>query len=183
MLLLYVYSYWRSDLFLWIFILEKNLITITFHTGEPLWCGYSYWGSWATYRSWEWVWLWIKGSLVRALVQPQTFVEIYHEIISMVILPFPLIQEGQMSVSGESMCTKSLLYWREIIFVSMWLFILEKKLGLDNLHYLYERIWITYKNKLFCREKTMVNLWPWKLGKSHQNLISFDPVPIIWQIW
>ena len=27
--------------------------------------------------------------------------EIFHEIISMVILPLPLIQEGQMSVSGE----------------------------------------------------------------------------------
>ena len=40
---------------------------------------------------------------------PATYiVEIYHEIISMVILPLPLIQEGQMSVSGESMCTK---YW------------------------------------------------------------------------
>ena len=28
-----------------------------------------------------------------------------HEIISMVILSFPLIQEGQLSVSGERMCT------------------------------------------------------------------------------
>ena len=34
--------------------------------------------------------------------------DIYHEIISMVILPLPLIQEGQISVSGKSMCTK---YW------------------------------------------------------------------------
>ena len=39
---------------------------------------------------------------------PHAFMEIYHEMISMVILPLPLIQEGQMSVSGESMCTK---YW------------------------------------------------------------------------
>ena len=39
---------------------------------------------------------------------PHTFVEMYHEIISRVVLPFLLIQEGQMSVSGESMCTK---YW------------------------------------------------------------------------
>ena len=44
----------------------------------------------------------IKGSLVRASVWPHTFVEIYHVIIS------TLIQEGQMSVSGNSMCTK---YW------------------------------------------------------------------------
>ena len=34
--------------------------------------------------------------------------DIYHEVISMVILPLPLIQEGQISVSGKSMCTK---YW------------------------------------------------------------------------
>ena len=58
--------------------------------------------------SWERVWLRIKGLLVRATVWPHTFVEIYHEIISTVILPLPLIQEGQMSVSGESRCTK---YW------------------------------------------------------------------------
>ena len=32
----------------------------------------------------------------------------FHEIISMVILPLQLIQEGQMSVSGGSMCTE---YW------------------------------------------------------------------------
>ena len=30
-----------------------------------------------------------------------SFVEIDHEIFSMVILPFLLIQEGQLSVSGE----------------------------------------------------------------------------------
>ena len=34
------------------------------------------------------------------------FVEIYHEIISTFNFPLPLNQEGQMSVSGESMCTK-----------------------------------------------------------------------------
>ena len=28
-----------------------------------------------------------------------------HEIFSMIILPLPLIQEGQLSVTGESMCT------------------------------------------------------------------------------
>ena len=32
-------------------------------------------------------------------------VEIDHEIFSMVILSLPLIQEGQLSVSGEKMCT------------------------------------------------------------------------------
>ena len=37
-----------------------------------------------------------------------TFVEIYHKIIPMVILLLPLIQEGLMLVTSESMCTK---YW------------------------------------------------------------------------
>ena len=34
-----------------------------------------------------------------------SFVEIDHEIFSTVILSLPLIQEGQVSVSGERMCT------------------------------------------------------------------------------
>ena len=34
-----------------------------------------------------------------------SFVEIDHEIFSMAILSLPLIQEGQLSVSGERMCT------------------------------------------------------------------------------
>ena len=33
------------------------------------------------------------------------FVDIDHEIFSAVILSLPLIQEGQLSVSGERMCT------------------------------------------------------------------------------
>ena len=37
-----------------------------------------------------------------------SFVEIGHEIISTTILSLPLIQEGQLSVTGERMCTK---YW------------------------------------------------------------------------
>ena len=34
-----------------------------------------------------------------------SFMEIDHEIFSTVILSFPLIQEGHLSVSGERMCT------------------------------------------------------------------------------
>ena len=34
-----------------------------------------------------------------------SFVEIDHEIFPMVILSLPLIQKGQLSVSGERMCT------------------------------------------------------------------------------
>ena len=33
--------------------------------------------------------------------------EIDHRIFSTVILSFPLIQEGQLSVSGERMCTST----------------------------------------------------------------------------
>ena len=40
-----------------------------------------------------------QGSLVRASLRLHTFLEIYHELISTVILPLPLFQEGQMSVS------------------------------------------------------------------------------------
>ena len=46
----------------------------------------------------------------RSRVQPRrgrqhSFVEIDHEIFSTVIVSLPLIQEGQLSVSGERMCT------------------------------------------------------------------------------
>ena len=40
--------------------------------------------------------------------QSHTFVEIYHEIVSTVILFLLLIQEGLLSVTSESMCMK---YW------------------------------------------------------------------------
>ena len=39
------------------------------------------------------------------------FMVIDHGIISMVILPFPLLQEGQLSIPGKSMCTE---YWLTI---------------------------------------------------------------------
>ena len=39
------------------------------------------------------------------LDRQHSFVEIDHEIFSTVILSLPLIQEGQLSVSGERMCT------------------------------------------------------------------------------
>ena len=37
--------------------------------------------------------------------QQHSFAEIDHEIFSTAILSLPLIQEGQLSVSGERMCT------------------------------------------------------------------------------
>ena len=37
--------------------------------------------------------------------QQHSFVVIDHEIFSTVILSLPLIQEGQLSVSGKRMCT------------------------------------------------------------------------------
>ena len=47
---------------------------------------------------------------VMSLIPAQfhVFMEIDHEIISTVILLLPLIQEGLLSVTSESMCTK---YW------------------------------------------------------------------------
>ena len=46
----------------------------------------------------------------RSWVQPprgrqHSFAEIDHEIFSTVLLSLPLIQEGQLSVSGERLCT------------------------------------------------------------------------------
>ena len=46
----------------------------------------------------------VAGSTPR-LGRQHSFVEIDHEIFSTVILSLPLIQEGQLSVSGERMCT------------------------------------------------------------------------------
>ena len=40
-------------------------------------------------------------------VQQHSFMEIGHEIISTANLSLPLIQEGQLSVTGERMCTKN----------------------------------------------------------------------------
>ena len=40
-------------------------------------------------------------------VQHYSFVETDHEIFSTIILSVSLIQEGQFSVSGESMCTST----------------------------------------------------------------------------
>ena len=48
----------------------------------------------------------IRRLLVRPLPGRQhSFVEIRHELFSTIILSLPLIQEGQLSVSGERMCT------------------------------------------------------------------------------
>ena len=46
----------------------------------------------------------VAGSTPRRGRQ-HSFVQIDHGIFSTVILSFPLIQEGQLSVSGETMCT------------------------------------------------------------------------------
>ena len=52
----------------------------------------------------------VKRSQVLSLSGPQhSFIEIDHEIFSMVILSLLLIQEGQFSVSGERMHTNT---WR-----------------------------------------------------------------------
>ena len=50
----------------------------------------------------------IPGVASSIPARSHTFAEIDHEIISTVILLLPLIQEGLLSVTSESMCTK---YW------------------------------------------------------------------------
>ena len=40
-------------------------------------------------------------------IRQHSFLEIDYEIFSMVILSLPLIPEGQLSVSGERMCTNT----------------------------------------------------------------------------
>ena len=47
----------------------------------------------------------LEAQLGACLTGNQGVVEIDHEIFSTVILSIPLIQEGQLSVSGERMCT------------------------------------------------------------------------------
>ena len=50
----------------------------------------------------------VDGHRFDPRVQQHSFVEISHEIISAAILSLPLIQEGQLSVTGDRICTK---YW------------------------------------------------------------------------
>ena len=47
------------------------------------------------------------AGLILVGVRQHSFVEINHEIFSMVILSIPLIQEGQLSVSCKRMCTNT----------------------------------------------------------------------------
>ena len=60
----------------------------------------------ARWLSWMLVRLVIRRLQVRPLLGRQhSFMEIDHEIFSTVILSLPMVQEGQLSVSGERMCT------------------------------------------------------------------------------
>ena len=50
----------------------------------------------------------IRRSRVRSpRVRQHSFMKIDYELFSMVILSVPLIQEGQLSVSGKRMCTST----------------------------------------------------------------------------
>ena len=58
---------------------------------------------------------WMRVKIRRQQVQlppdwQHSFMEIDHEIFSLVILSLPLIQEGPLSVSGERMSTKLVNY-------------------------------------------------------------------------
>ena len=58
------------------------------------------------HREWRPRWLsWMRRPTRDLAGRQHSFVEIDHEIFSTVILSLPLIQEGQLSVSGERMCT------------------------------------------------------------------------------
>ena len=48
------------------------------------------------------------GVVRSILAWSHSFLEIDHEIFAMFILLVPLIQDGLVSITGESMCTK---YW------------------------------------------------------------------------
>ena len=47
----------------------------------------------------------LESNISNSRGRQHSFVEIDHEIFSTVILSLPLIQEGQLSVSGDRMCT------------------------------------------------------------------------------
>ena len=47
------------------------------------------------------------GSLSDCQLGHIIFVKIDHEIISTVVVTLPVIQEGQLSVTGESICTST----------------------------------------------------------------------------
>ena len=48
-----------------------------------------------------------RGHKLESQIGHIILMEIDHEIISMIILPILLIQEGQLSVTGASMCTST----------------------------------------------------------------------------
>ena len=51
-------------------------------------------------------WLLMNRTMINYHFSRQySFVEIDHEIFSTIILSLPLIQEGQLSVSGKRLCT------------------------------------------------------------------------------
>ena len=64
----------------------------------------------------------VTGSTPPPRGRQHSFVEIGHEIFSAVILSLPLIQEGQLSVSGERICTILVNRLEDYAFpVNVWL--------------------------------------------------------------
>ena len=87
LLLNYVKSIWSGAMWMWQWNLENNQPASVAHLDAP--------SDWRPGG---------RGFSPRRGRQ-HSFVEIDHEIFSTVILSLPLIQEGQLSVSGERMCT------------------------------------------------------------------------------
>ena len=73
--------------------------------------------------SWMGVWLETRRSgFDPCWGRQHSFAEIDHEIFSTVILSLPLIQEGQLSVSGEKMCTILVNHFEDYAcLVNVWL--------------------------------------------------------------
>ena len=87
--------------------LQNSGGVLWFHVGHPCVCPSVYPSICCTSVSPSMcITLVIRRLQVQSLPDPQHFfVEIDHEIFSMVIFSFQLIQEEQLSVSGEGMCT------------------------------------------------------------------------------
>ena len=86
---------------------------------------YLYWAF--SVKPWWLSWMRVRLVIRRLRVQPlsgwhYSFVEIDHEIFSTLIFSLPLIQEGQLSVSGERMCTILVNHLEEQTYpIKVWL--------------------------------------------------------------
>ena len=101
-----------------LFYSQKTLIFFLFLLKKTLWVliRSTHWGAWpASVAQLDALSDWRPGGrgFNPRRGRQHSFVEIDHEIFSTVILFLPLIQEGQLSVSGERMCTILVNRWED----------------------------------------------------------------------